>query len=55
MTKGDEMKDSETPGLLKPTSDMVFRRLMTQGDDVLKSFLAAALDLKEDELSEFDL
>jgi predicted transposase/invertase (TIGR01784 family) len=48
------MKDGES-GLLKPTSDVVFRRLMTQGDDVLKSFLAVALDLGEDELSELSI
>jgi predicted transposase/invertase (TIGR01784 family) len=48
--KGDEMNEGKS-GLLKPTSDVVFKTLMTQGDDILKSFLAAALDLDADELS----
>jgi predicted transposase/invertase (TIGR01784 family) len=44
------MKTGEL-GLLKPTSDVVFKALVTQGDGILKSFLSAALDLDADELS----
>jgi predicted transposase/invertase (TIGR01784 family) len=53
-TGKDMMRDNKT-GLLKPTSDVVFRTLMTQGGDILKSFLAATLELDEDELSELSI
>jgi predicted transposase/invertase (TIGR01784 family) len=49
------MTDKKTSTLLRPTSDVVFRALMTQGGDILKSFLSAALGLGEDELSELNV